>query len=189
MKCCYYSLMAALFFLPLQAAGHSANISATQNKLDHVQNNSALAHPDETPVEFSEEEINRYLASDLVTLPAGVQSVNFSGVSGMLTAKARIDFDQIKIGRHSSNPLLLVFSGTHDVVIAAHAHGTGHQGFVRVDSVQLDGVEIPEFVLQLFVEKYLQPKYPDLGIDSQFALPDKIDTAKIGEHKLAITQK
>ena len=60
---------------------------------------------------------------------------------------------------------------------------------VSVDSVSLDGIEIPRFVLQLFVEKYLQPKYPNIGLDSRFALPDRIDTAIVGLHKLTITQK
>jgi hypothetical protein len=58
-----------------------------------------------------------------------------------------------------------------------------------VDSVSLDGVEIPEFVLELFAEKYLQPKNPQIGLDSQFALPNRIDTATVGLHKLIVTQK
>ena len=75
------------------------------------------------------------------------------------------------------------------MVVQAHAHGSGGQGIVQVDTVSLDGVEIPRFVLQLFVEKYLQPKYPNIGLDSRFALPDRIDTATVGRHKLTITQK
>jgi hypothetical protein len=85
--------------------------------------------------------------------------------------------------------MLLIFTGMHDVQVNVHAHGQNHQGYVHVDSVFLDGVEIPEFVLQLFVQKYLQPQYPDVGIDSRFALPDKIDSAKIGKHILSVIQK
>ena len=71
----------------------------------------------------------------------------------------------------------------------AHAHGAARQGYVHVDSVSLDGVEVPRFVLQLFVEKYLQPKYPNIGLNSQFKLPVKIDTATVGQQKLTVTQK
>ena len=53
----------------------------------------------------------------------------------------------------------------------------------------LDGVEIPQFALELFVEKFLTPKYPQIGMDSQFTLPDRIDTAIVGLHKLTVTQK
>lgn len=58
-----------------------------------------------------------------------------------------------------------------------------------MDSVSLDNVEIPRFALKLFVEKYIEPKYPDIGLDSQFALPDRVDTATVGLHKLTVTQK
>jgi hypothetical protein len=39
------------------------------------------------------------------------------------------------------------------------------------------------------VEKFLTPKYPQIGLDSQFPLPDRIDTATVGLHKLTVTQK
>jgi hypothetical protein len=100
-----------------------------------------------------------------------------------------VDFDRVREGAHSSNPLLAIFSGVHQVQVATHAHGVGHEGYVHVDSVSLDGVEVPRFVLQLFVEKFLQPKYPELGLDSRFALPDLIDMARVGEHQVVLTQK
>ncbi len=156
---------------PLQ---NSAAVASMDRKLQRIETNGASAHPDQTPTEFTEEEVNSYIASGRIQLPVGVQWV---------------DFDQLKAGRRSSNPLLGMFSGVHDVIVQAHAHGSGGQGIVNVDSVSLDGVEIPRFVLQLFVEKYLQPKYPNIGLDSRFALPDRIDTATVGRHKLTITQK
>jgi hypothetical protein len=171
---------------PLQ---NSAAVASMDRKLQRIEANGASAHPDQTPTEFTEEEVNSYLASGRVQLPSGVQSVNFQGEPGVITANTRVDFDQLKAGKRSSNPLLGVFSGVHDVVVQAHAHGSGGQGIVNVDSVSLDGVEIPRFVLQLFVEKYLQPKYPNIGLDSHFALPDRIDTATVGRHKLTVTQK
>jgi hypothetical protein len=171
---------------PLQ---NSAAVASMDRKLQRIEANGASAHPDQTPTEFTEEEVNSYLASGRVQLPSGVQSVNFQGEPGVITANTRVDFDQLKAGKRSSNPLLGVFSGVHDVVVQAHAHGSGGQGIVNVDAVSLDGVEIPRFALQLFVEKYLQPKYPNIGLDSHFALPDRIDTATVGRHKLTVTQK
>jgi hypothetical protein len=171
---------------PLQ---NSAAVASMDRKLQRIEANGASAYPDQTPTEFTEEEVNSYLASGRVQLPSGVQSVNFQGEPGVITANTRVDFDQLKAGKRSSNPLLGVFSGVHDVVVQAHAHGSGGQGIVNVDAVSLDGVEIPRFVLQLFVEKYLQPKYPNIGLDSHFALPDRIDTATVGRHKLTVTQK
>jgi len=167
----------------------SSDVASTEQKLRHIEANGQAARPDQTPTVFSEPEINSYLASDNVILPEGVQSVKLAGEPGIITGTARVDFDRIREGTGSSNPLLSIFSGVHDVVVVAHAHGAGRQGYVQVDSVSLDGVEIPRFVLQLFVEKYLQPKYPELGLDSRFSLPDRLDTATVGPHKLTVTQK
>jgi hypothetical protein len=43
--------------------------------------------------------------------------------------------------------------------------------------------------LEYFVSKYITPKYPNIGLDSQFRLPNRIDTATVGYHKLTVTQK
>jgi hypothetical protein len=158
-------------------------------KLQHIQQNGARAHPDPTRTELTEQEVNAYFAAGRVKLPAGVQSVHFACQPDVVTATNRIDFDQVKAGRSSSSPLLSIFKGVHDVVVVAHARGIGHQGYVQVDSVALDGVEIPRFVLELCVEKYLRPKYPNIGMNSQFALPAKIDSARVGLHKVTVIQK
>jgi hypothetical protein len=160
-----------------------------EQKLRRLDTNAGLAHPDQTPTTLTEPEANAYLASDKVKLPVGVRSLKLQGDPGIITGNAQVDFDRIREGTRSSNPLLSIFSGLHEVVVVAHAYGAGRQGYVHVDSVSLDGVEIPHLVLELFVEKFLTPKYPQIGLDSQFALPDRIDIATVGLHKLTVTQK
>jgi hypothetical protein len=180
-----------LLCLPLAVAGKSdsRDLTSAERKIDHIEANGRSSRPNPTPTVFTEAEVNAYLASDNVRLPAGVQSVKLEGEDGVITGNARVDFDRIREGSHSSNPLLSVFSGVHDVVVVAHAHGVGGRGQVQVDSVSIDNIEVPRFVLQLFVEKFLTPKYPELGLDSQFKLPDRIDTATVGRHELTTVQK
>src|SRR6266849_2339488 len=201
MKARFSLLLFILFFAPVlsslmrhswsqtKSSSNSSHVANTERKLQHLESNGAQAHPDPAPTEFTEQEINAYFASGNVGLPTGVQSVVFQEQPEVVVGSSRVDFDQLKAGRNSYNPLLSVFSGIHDVVVAAHAYGSGGQGLVHVDSVSLDGVEIPRFVLQLFVEKYLQPTYPNVGLDSRFELPDKIDRAVVGLHRLTVTQK
>jgi hypothetical protein len=50
-------------------------------------------------------------------------------------------------------------------------------------------VEVPIFALVLFADKFIRPKHPELGIDSRFALPARVDSAIVGLHQLAIQQK
>jgi hypothetical protein len=185
----FFALFVTLLPAQLCWGQGSQSLQETERKLQHIESNGKLPKPEPTPTTFTEREINAYLASGSVQLPAGVQSARFEGQPGIITATTRVDFDRIKAGVNSSNPLLSVFTGVHDVVVVAHAHGEGHQGFVQVDSVSLDGIQIPRFALQLFVEKYLRPKYPQVGLNSQFALPDKVDTALVGSHILTLEQR
>jgi len=168
---------------------NSSQVASVERKLQHLQSNGAQAHPDPAPTEFAEQEINAYFASGDIQLHVGVQSVVFQEQPEVVVATSRVDFDRIKAGKNSYNPLLSVFSGLHDVVVTAHAYGAHGQGLVHVDSVSIDGVEVPRFVLELFAEKYLKPKYPNIGIDSRFALPARVDAATVGLHRVTLTQK
>lgn len=167
----------------------SPDLSSADRKIAHLETNARLPHPTPTPTTLTEREINAYLASDEVVFPPGVQSVNLSGTPGAISGTAKVDFDKVREGIRSSNPLLGIFSGIHNVAVEAHAYGRGGLGYVHVDSVSLDGIEVPEFLLRLFVEKYIQPKQPDIGIDSKFKLPDRIDSAVVGQHQVTLAQK
>jgi hypothetical protein len=160
-----------------------------QRKLDHIQENAKSAQPDPAPTVMTEDEINDYFAAGRVNLPQGVKKVIFQGQSGTLTALATIDFDEIRAGQRSSNPLLSIFSGIHNVRVESDGAGSGGQGKVHVRTVSIDGTEVPRIALEFFISQYLKPKYPSVGVDSEFSLPDKIDLATIGYHKLRVTQK
>ena len=187
MRLATVSLLAALFALTLSAANNS--LADMDRKLQHIEQNGRLAHPDQRPTILTEAETNAYFAAGRVKLPAGVQSVVLHSTPGVITGLSHVDFDRLKQGRNASNPLLSIFSGVHDVEVVANAHGSGRIGYVEIQSVSLDGVEVPRIVLQLFIDKYLKPKYPYLGMNSQFALPDKIDIANVGSHQVTLTQK
>ena len=190
-----FSLRSLSLILLVAVAASAANSKASpelasiNRKIAHLEANGRAAHPTPTPTVLTEAEINAYLASDEVQFPAGVNSVHLTGSQGTISGTAKVDFDQVRAGIHSSNPLLSIFSGVHDVNAEAHAYGRAGQGYVHIDSVSLDGVEVPNFVLQLFVEKYIQPKNPNIGIDSRFKLPDRIDSAVVGQHQVTLIQK
>jgi hypothetical protein len=171
-----------------QAMYDSAAASADA-KIRHIEENARRHPPDQAPTVLSEREINAYIASGRVQLPVGVRTVAFTGQNGVLNTTARVDFDAITAQSRSANPLLSLFSGVHEVHAVAHASGSGGQGQVHIDSIDLDGTTIPRVALQFFIDHYISPKYPEVGLDSTFALPARIDTARIGDHQLIITQK
>jgi hypothetical protein len=171
-----------------EAMYQSATASADR-KFEHIAQNAQRQPPDQAPTVLAEREVNAYVNSPNVKLPTGVKSVRFSGRPGVIEATARVDFDEITASRRSGNPLLSLFSGVHDVHAVAHAEGSGGQGRVEIQSVDLDGTTIPRVALEFFVEHYIAPKYPNVGMDSTFKLPYRIDTAVVGQGTLTVTQK
>jgi len=182
-------LLTATLFAQTHPGANNALVAGMDRKLQHIQENGRLARPDQRPTVLTEAETNAYFAAGRVKLPAGVQSLVLHSTPGVITGLTHVDFDRLKQGRNSSNPLLSMFSGVHDVEVVADARGAGRTGYVQIQSVSLDGIQVPRMVLELFIDKYLKPKYPYLGMDSQFALPDKIDIAIVGSHQVTLTQK
>lgn len=170
------------------SSGHRL-ADSMQAKLDHIQQNGQKAQPDQTPTVMTEEEVNDYIAAGRIQLPQGVKKLRMEGRTGVVTAFLNVDFDEIRAGQKSSNPMLSVFSGRHDVRVEGDATGSGGQGKVHVREVSIDGFNVPNVALEYFVSKYITPKYPNVGIDSQFHLPNRIDLATVGYHKLTVTQK
>jgi len=170
------------------SSGHRL-ADSLQTKLDHIQANGEQAHPDQAPTVMTEEEVNDYIAAGRIVLPQGVKKLKMEGRGGVVTAFLNVDFDEIRAGQNSFNPMLSIFSGQHDVRVEADASGSDREGRVHVREVTIDGISVPRMALEYFVSKYITPKYPNVGIDSQFQLPNKIDIATVGYHKVTVTQK
>jgi hypothetical protein len=185
-----WALTVVLCFATLSAVPQTqSSSSSAQRKFDHIEQNAKLQHPDQTPTVLTETEVNAYLAAGNVDLPQGVKSVRFQGKPGIVEATTRVDFDEITASRRSANPLLMLFTGTHDVHVVARAKGSVGMGETHVQSVEIDGVAVPRAALQFFVLRYITPKYPEVGLDTRFKLPYKIDIATVGDGNLTITQK
>jgi len=162
--------------------------SATQ-KLTHVQRNGMSQQPNQTPTVLTQDELNAYFADGRLKLPAGVSKLRFQSEPGIITANTEVDFDRVRGGQSSNNPLLSIFSGVHDVQVVAHGSGSGGIARVQIESAAIDGVDVPRFALQMFVDKFIRPKYPQVGLDSQFKMPARVDVAVVGDKKLTLTQK
>src|SRR4051794_11687295 len=163
--------------------------ASADRKFQHIAENGTKQTPDQQSTVLTDREVNAYMAGGNVKLPTGVKSVRFSGRPGIIDATAKVDFDEITASRRSGNPLLSLFSGVHDIHAIARAQGSGGQGRVEIQSVDLDGTTIPRVALEYFVSKYVTPKYPEVGMDSTFKLPYRIDTAVVGQGTLTLTQK
>ncbi len=170
-------------------AMYRAAADSAEKKLQHLRTNGAKSRPDQTPTVLTEREINSYFAAGRVELPKGVRRVQFTGTPGIIDAVTSVDFDEITANQPISPIWKELFSGIHDVHVVAHGQGSGGRATIHTDSVDIDGVPVPRVALQYFINKYVRPKYPEVGLDSTFTMPYKVDTATVGDHQLTLTQK
>lgn len=168
---------------------HSAAYRSMEQKIAHLKQNAAREHSDPKPTEITQDEANAYFAEGGVKMPKGVTDLKLTATPGTIDGHSKVDFDAITEKARSKNPLLAVFTGVHDVHVVAKASGNGGTGTIAVQLVELDGIEIPQFVLQLFVDRYLKLKYPNVGLTSTFKLPLRIDTATVETGKVALVQR
>jgi hypothetical protein len=172
-----------------RSANQEAGFRSAQQKFNYIESNAERQPPDRKPTSITTNEFAAWLNGGGVALPAGVSDVKFSSVPAVITANARVDFDKLTAGAKSANPLLSIFSGVHDVEMTAQASGAQGVGSVRVESMTIDGMKVPRMAMQYAVDKYLKPKYPNVGLDSRFKLPARIDVAVVGSNIVTLTQK
>jgi hypothetical protein len=188
------SLLALILAVPLIAAKLSSPAAAAdsfEQKVALIQENAQRPEPDATPTRFAEEEVNAYFAERrLPKMPDGVKTVRFELAPSEVTAYTTVDFDDLRKGSKSNNPLLALFTGQHDMVVVANTEPAGPGRVrVRVESVELDGVSVPKMALEFFIDRYVKPKYPNVSLDNEYALPARIESAEIRQDLGIIIQK
>jgi hypothetical protein len=167
----------------------SALAQRFQNKLDFLERNSHSKPVQRRSTQINADEVNAWFREGGYKLPQGVQKVVFHGQPDTIVANATVDFDEVKQGKRNLNPLLSVFSGVHDVQVSATASAQNGQGHVTIQTVSIDDVGVPHLALEMFVKRYITPKYPDVGLDNTFQMPDRIDTATVGHDTALLTQR
>lgn len=174
----------------MAARKHSSAYNSAGTKIAHLEQNARSEPVDPAPTVLTPQEINAYVNEGGVTLPQGVHNVNFSSQPGTVNATAEVDFDELTAGKTQSNPLMMLFTGRHDVAASAQASGKNGRGIVHVNSVSLDGVPVPQRLLQYFVDRYLKPRFGNnVGVDSNFPLPVRINSAVVGANQVTLVQR
>jgi len=183
------ALAAAAPAFRVDSANHSADFRSMQQKLAYLKQNGLKPHPDPKPVELTESEVNAYFNEGGVKLPRGVTQVHLTSRTGVIDGDAHVDFEPIMQGRNPNNPLYNLCSGNHDVHVVAEGAGVSGVASIKVQSVALDGVTVPQWALEFFVQHYLTPRYPNVGMTSTFKMPLRIQNATVESGKVRLEQR
>jgi hypothetical protein len=183
-----FLLVLATFALFAQAARHTPAYTSMEKKIAILEAGPQNASQ---TVNLTQDELNAFLNEGGVQLPNGVSNVKFDLRPAVVHATSEVNFDQLSEGHGGGgNPIFsALFSGTHDVEAEAQASGTNGEGTITIQSVKLDGVQVPKSALEYLIQHYVKPKYPQAGMTSTFELPAKIDTAVVQQGQVELVQK
>lgn len=169
---------------------HSRAYDSAASKFAWILQNGRREPPSTRPTVLTAAEWNAYLNEGGVRLPAGVSHLRILSEPGKARGEAEVDFDRLNAGRRHHNFLLALFTGKHSVEVTARLGCTHGIARVHVAAVYFDGIEVPRLALEYFASRVLQPRYgKNIGLDSSFPLHHRIDTARVGENEVIITQR
>ncbi len=185
-----FALVILLFAASFAQYTHSLAFASAEHKIAWLAENGHSEHPSSKPTVLTAEEWNAYINEGGVKLPDGLSNIRISSQPAVAHGDADVDFDRLTANRIRNNPLLALFNGKHHVTVTAQVAGAHGTGAVRVESFQLDGVEVPRIALEYLADRFLRPKYGSaVGLDSTFHLPARIDSAVVGTNQVTITQR
>lgn len=172
-----------------RGAQHTADYRSAERKLSAITEFDANPPKGGRITVLTDAEINAYFAEGGVQWSDGLSDVRIDDQPSVINGSAQVDFDKITAKSRSNNPLMMLFTGVHTVRVTAQAAAVKGRGSIKVQSVSLDGLEIPRTALEFFVEKYLQPKYPEADLDTVIGMPNRIDSAIVGDHQITFVQR
>ncbi len=182
-------ILILIAFAVAAPAQQNASADSLQKKVDWLAENGSRPRPDPRPTVLYDAEVDAYMTSGRVKVPAGISQIHLTTTPGEAVVTAKIDFDKLTESVRKQNPLWELFSGVHDVKARCGVWGKDGMGNVNVQNVWLDGHEIPRAALEFFLTHYLKPKVPQASLDSRFKMPARIDSALVGTGKTTLYQK
>jgi hypothetical protein len=138
--------------------------------------------------EFSETEVNSYLAYEMAPrYPAGVSNVQVRFLPGRILGTSEVDFDKAKAARGTPGGMSdYLFWGEHAVAAEGGFSAIDGVGHFDLESVAVDGVTLPQSVVDLLIQTFLKPRFPRLALDVPFFLPNSVDRVQVMRESIEV---
>ena len=135
-------------------------------------------------VELSEEELESYVIYSLKDdIPGQIDSIDVQVAPDTVGSETQITFTSNATG----NPVVdALVGGTHNLFLRGKL--TGHDGRGKFDlkEVQVDGIPVPNVLIQALLKRYVKPKYPEVDLNKAFDLPWEIQELKLETGKATV---
>ena len=151
-------------------------IKAAQNDPQHKRGSSQ--------VEVSDGELESYLLYSLKEdIPAKIDSADVQLTDERVALDTQITFSANATG----NPVMdALVGGTHNLFVKGRLVAREGRGKFDLEDVRVDGIPVPNFLIQTLIKRYVKPKYPDVDLNEPFDVPWGIQELRLQEGKAIV---
>ena len=136
-------------------------------------------------IEVSEPELESYVLYELRDdIPAKIESLKVQLTQGAVAADTKLTFAP---GATGSTLVDLLISGTHTFFFKGKLAASSRQGKFDLEEVKVDGIPVPNILIETLIAKYVKPQYPDVDLNEPFPMPWGIESLVITPGKATIT--
>lgn len=169
----------------LLAESRAVSLVATQ-KLERIS--SEKLKPGET-VTLSENELNSYIQYDYAEeIPEGIRNLHLTVLKDHGVAEALVDLE--KLAAVKSSPIAAMsaklFRGERKLRASCRFVSADGKGKVEVDSVELDGQVLPDFLVDYLIASTVQPHLPDFEVGKPFPLANNLRQIRLEPANVAV---
>ena len=157
-----------------------------QDKIDTIKN--AEDNPDHkrgtSRVELVSAELESYLLYSLKEdIPAQVDSAEVRLAQDSVSLDTQITFSSGATGNPVFDALL---GGTHSLFLKAKLTAQESQGKFDLQEVRVDGIPVPNVLIQALIKRYVTPKYPQVDLNEPFEMPWGVEELKLEDGKAIV---
>ena len=135
-------------------------------------------------VELSEGELESYLLFSLKDeIPAQIDSADVQLGHDTVALDTQITFASNPTGNPVTDALV---GGTHNLFLKGKFIAQKSRGKFDLQEVKVDGIPVPNVLIQALIKKYVIPKYPDVDLNQPFDMPWGIEELKIEPGKATV---
>jgi hypothetical protein len=157
-----------------------------QLKIDAIKNaeHDPKHKPGSSRVDAFESEMESYLLYSLKDeIPAQVDSADVQLAEDTVALDTQITFSSNATG----NPVMdALVGGTHNLFVKGKFVARESKGKFDLQEVRVDGIPVPNVLIQALIKKYVNPKYPDVDLNAPFTMPWGIEELKVEPGKVIV---
>jgi hypothetical protein len=156
-----------------------------QSKIDAIRAAEKSGNHARKTIEVSEPELKSYVLYELRDdIPAKIESLDVQLTEGAVAADTKLTFAP---GATGSSLVDLLIAGTHTFFFKGKLTASSKQGKFDLEEVRVDGIPVPNILIETLIAKYVKPKYPDVDLNEPFPMPWSIESLVITPGKATIT--